>query len=191
MQKTLLIIVLAALCLNFKAKSQTSDKPITSLAIGDTIPEAVWHISLQNIYQTGNKKTITLNDYRGKVIILDFWATWCGTCIARFPHVDSLNKVYQDQVQFILVNTSSRDSNEQKVRAFTIRWIASHQEISVPIIFQKKVFNSYFPCHVLPHYVWIGADGRIKAITEWTLLNKQNIESLIAGLPLNLPVKVW
>ncbi|OKS85897.1 TlpA family protein disulfide reductase [Mucilaginibacter polytrichastri] len=191
MQKTLLIIVLAALCLNFRATAQ-GQNIIKPLVIGDTIPNGIWKIPLQVINERLGKKTITLNDYHNKkLIILDFWATWCGTCIAKFPHIDSLNRAYQNQVQFILVNTSNRDSDKQKVRAFIGRYIANHQALSVPIIHQKKSFNSYFPCHVLPHYVWVGVDGRIKAITEWTEVNKQNIESLIADLPLNLPVKDW
>lgn len=191
MKKFILTIVLASLCLFFKANAQSQHNNIKPLTIGDTIPEAIWNMPLQVVNHPQGKKTITLNDYRGKLIILDFWATWCGTCISRFPHVDSLNKVYEKQVQFVLVNSSNRDSDKQKVQAFTSRYIANHPTLSMPMVFQQVAFNDYFPCRVLPHYVWVGTDGRIEAITEWTLVNKKNIETLIAGLPLNLPVKGW
>ncbi|WP_157278253.1 hypothetical protein [Olivibacter sitiensis] len=49
---------------------------IQQLNIGDTIPEALWHLPLQvvNHPPTGGKDTITFNDYRGKAIILDVWS---------------------------------------------------------------------------------------------------------------------
>ncbi|HAT92785.1 MAG TPA: TlpA family protein disulfide reductase, partial [Sphingobacterium sp.] len=49
---------------------------IKSLQIGDNIPEELWHLPLQIVNHPDRKGTTTLNDYRGKLIILDFWATW-------------------------------------------------------------------------------------------------------------------
>src|SRR5690606_22197853 len=65
---------------------------ITALNIGDQIPDALWNTPLQVINHPDGKDYITLNDYRDrKLIILDFWATWCGSCIKNFPKLDSLN----------------------------------------------------------------------------------------------------
>ena len=40
-----------------------------------------------------NKKTIKLNDYRGKLVILNFWATWCAPCKKEMPHLDTLQSI--------------------------------------------------------------------------------------------------
>ncbi len=44
----------------------------------------------------------------GKVYVVEFWATWCGPCIAAFPHLSELQKEHQDSVQFIGVNVWER-----------------------------------------------------------------------------------
>src|SRR5690606_32513427 len=83
------------------ALSTDSIKP---LKIGDTIPGALWNLPLQMVKagQEGST-TVMLKDYKGKLIIIDFWATWCTPCVAMIPKVDSLQQAFAPQVQFISV----------------------------------------------------------------------------------------
>jgi thiol-disulfide isomerase/thioredoxin len=49
---------------------------------------------------------VTLSDYKGTVVVLDFWATWCGPCIGSFPKMQELvNKFENDNVEFFFINT--------------------------------------------------------------------------------------
>ncbi len=48
-----------------------------------------------------NLEAATLASLKGKIVVLDFWATWCGPCIASIPHTNELAAKYQDKVVFI------------------------------------------------------------------------------------------
>ena len=54
---------------------------------------------------TGND--VRLSDFKGKVIILDFWATWCGPCIASMPHTDEIAAKYADQGVLVVASGTS------------------------------------------------------------------------------------
>jgi thiol-disulfide isomerase/thioredoxin len=69
-------------------------------------------------------KAVKLDDYKGKVVILDFWATWCGPCKASFPAMKKLQEAYTNNpnVKIVFINTLERfktlDENISKVKEF-------------------------------------------------------------------------
>jgi len=62
-------------------------------------------------------KAVKLSDYQGKVVILDFWATWCGPCLGSFPGMKKLVEEYQNDpsVAFVFVNTWQDEANKEQV----------------------------------------------------------------------------
>src|SRR5690606_538187 len=86
-----LLAVLTSMCLYAvkQVSAQQAEPAATAVAdikplqIGDTIPEYLWQLPLQVVNHPKGQETITLNKHRGKLIILDFWATWCVLCLKR------------------------------------------------------------------------------------------------------------
>lgn len=68
--------------------------------------------------QTLSGETVRLSDYKGKKVILNFWATWCPPCKAEMPHMQNYYEHHNDEVEIIAINLTSRDNGVDKVQSF-------------------------------------------------------------------------
>jgi thiol-disulfide isomerase/thioredoxin len=77
---------------------------------------------------TADGKTVSLSDYRGKVVVLDFWATWCGPCFASFPHTaDVAKRTAELGAVFLAI-----DSDD--ARPLFDTWVTGHPQFA-PVVF--------------------------------------------------------
>ena len=154
-----------------------STDSIKSLKIGDTIPNALWNLPLQMVKagQEGST-TVTLNDYKGKLIILDFWATYCSPCVAAFPKMDSLRNLFPDDLTILPISLQDKP---------TVVAFLDNMQKRVPIkgfsLVNEKPLLKFLPHQEIPHYVWIDQRGSVKAITDGEEVNTANIKALLAG----------
>lgn len=164
------------------ARSQSPEKQeavsggeIQPLQIGDTIPEELWNMPLQVVNHPEGKETITLGDYRDKkLIILDFWATWCAPCIAMFPKMEALGNSYKDKLQILSVAGESRE---------VVIDFSKKREISQPE--EKRIFSAlglqklmgWFPHRMFPHYIWLSGDGVFLGSSDASQITSANIEA--------------
>ena len=83
------------------------------------IVETAYDFTLKDI----DGRDVSLHDYKGKRVVLDFWATWCGPCKASFPGMKKLVQKYQDDnsIVFLFVNTWERVKDKTKNAADFIR----------------------------------------------------------------------
>ena len=66
-----------------------------------------------------NGDTVQLSDYRGKKVILNFWATWCPPCRAEMPHMQEFHENNADgDVVILAVNLTAQDNGEEAIRSF-------------------------------------------------------------------------
>ncbi len=101
---------------------------------------------------------LSLSAYKGhKVVVLDFWATWCGPCRQSLPVVSQLAQNYRSRgVEFFAVNMAENDSE--------IRRFLQQNGIQLPIAIDPNgSLASSFGVTGIPHLVIIGKDGTIKA----------------------------
>lgn len=67
--------------------------------------------------QDATGKSVSLEAYKGKIIFINFWATWCPPCIAEMPSIQKLYVDYQDKMVFLFVTTDSFE----KANAFMVK----------------------------------------------------------------------
>ena len=110
----------------------------------------------------------------GKVIILEFWATWCGPCVAAIPHLNELAEKFKDKpVQFIAITAEDKATIEKFLRKRPLNaWVA---------LDTNNAMNKAYAVTGIPHTVVLDKNGRIAAITYPTDLMETNIANLLAG----------
>jgi thiol-disulfide isomerase/thioredoxin len=153
---------------------------VKPLSIGDTVPGII----ITNVYNYP-ASTIHLSDLKGKLVILDFWATWCSACIKNFPKMYGFQTKFKGQLQFLLVNTKSTKDDKTKIETFFNKRRNVYQ---LPSVISDTILNSLFPHKSIPHYVWI-KDNRIKAISSDEEINQENIVAVINDQKINIPEK--
>ncbi len=158
MKKLTTWVVLAMLCLNFRATAQ-EDLTERGLQPGDPVPSSAG-----------------LSAYQGKIVILDFWATWCAPCRKMVPLMDSLQTAFSGKVQFVSITYES-----QKVAAPVLAKLRKRSASGVVEIYADQLLRNMFPHRTLPHYVWIGPDGKVKVFSEFTDITAVNIARALKG----------
>lgn len=165
-------------CGRHQSASQTPTK-IKPLQIGDVVPDIVFHHMLNY-----KDSTARLSDFKGQAIILDFFATWCGSCIEALPKLENLETKMGNKIQVLAVSYEPR----KKIASF-LEKNPIGKDCNLPFVAEDTVLKKYFPHRIIPHEVWIDLTGRVAAITTSQYVNANNIERLLSGKALNLPLK--
>ncbi|OXE37358.1 MAG: thiol:disulfide interchange protein [Phenylobacterium zucineum] len=116
---------------------------------------------------TGNQKRIA--DFRGKVTVVNIWATWCGPCVLEMPTLDKLAEAYKNKP--VAVVTVSLDGERQKDRAFAfMSKFANLDFYRDPKM--KLPYDLIPPTSAMPTTVIYGKDGvekgRIMGPADWS-----------------------
>lgn len=110
----------------------------------------------QFILKNAKGEEVTLDDYKGQKIILNFWATWCKPCREEMPLFEEVDQAYDDVV-VLAVNMAHQDSGQEKVAQFL-----QAQNLTFPVVFDETgdVAKAYEIIN-LPGTYFIDEQGKI------------------------------
>jgi len=100
---------------------------------------------------------IALEDLRGKVVLIDFWATWCPPCVESVPEIRNLYKRYSKEGNFVIIGISS-DDDEQEWRDFT----AKNKMVWPQYRDKDHRIVSAFGIRAFPTYILIDHEGIVR-----------------------------
>ena len=104
-----------------------------------------------------NDNVVHLEDYRGKVIFLNFWTTWCPACLVEMPSMEKLHQEFKEK-DFVILAVDMQEDSEQ-VKKFKARF-----KLSFPILLDTDgVVAAYFGVNAIPVTYFIDRAGYLYA----------------------------
>ena len=144
-----------------------------ALKIGDVVPEEIWTTPLPMV--NSPNKTTTLAKDRDKLILLDFWATWCSACLKGFPKMEDLQKQFGDRLKIIPVTSQDRGTLEKFFTSNNGQRFASLQSVV-----GDQHLKKLFPHVGVPFVVWI-KDGKLLNTTDGDQVTVNTVAELLSG----------
>jgi len=117
---------------------------------------------------TSAGENISLNELKGKVVLLDFWGTWCGPCVASVPSLRNLNKQYANNSSFVMIGVSS-DGSEEKWKDF----IGKEKMVWPQYLDRERTVIRAFRVNAFPTYVLLDPEGVIRFRATGNSLDKE------------------
>ncbi|HMQ00865.1 MAG TPA: redoxin domain-containing protein [Cyclobacteriaceae bacterium] len=145
--------------------------------IGTKAPELEFHHILNYESQTAQ-----LSDFEKKIVVIDFWATWCASCIEAFPKLERLQKDFNNDLQIITV------TNEPLER---IEKFLQKKSLSLPIVLDTdRSIATHFPHRMLPHTIIIDKQRVIRVVGSSKDINEDVIHKMLANEKVSIPEKI-
>lgn len=152
----LVLIILVSISLNVFGTDYNTDRSLSGTTTnnynikfaGDNAPD----FALKSV----DGKTIKLSDYKGKVVIIDFWATWCPPCRKGIPDLISIQKDFKDDVVVIGISLDAEKTIKD------VPGFVKNYGINYPIVYgDEKVVTAYGGIEGIPTAFVIDKKGNI------------------------------
>jgi len=123
-------------------------------------------------------KNIKLSEFRGQVVMINFWASWCGPCRKEMPLLEKLYKKYK-ALGFVILGVNVDDKPKQAEA------LLKQIDINFPILFDTdKKISAKYKVTAMPSSFFVDRDGKLRSehkgyLPEYELLYKNEIKKLI------------
>jgi thiol-disulfide isomerase/thioredoxin len=166
---------LISFCIIVSSASAQS-KIVKPLKIGEAVPNLTF--SMLNY----KKASAKISDFKGKILILDFWSTWCANCIEEFPKLTTLQEEFKDSI--VILTVGFQQFSENNILHFINTRKGTERELKLPtavIAANDKTLEKLFPHQGLPLEIWIDKKGKFIAATDQFCVTFENIHKLLTG----------
>ena len=165
-----LVIVIGGSMLLYRNLGQNID-------LGELVPtESISQNAAPDFTVTdGDGNEVKLSDFRGKGVVLNFWASWCGPCKSEMPHFQEAFEEFREDVQFLMVNMSDAFGDSRA----DAQKVLEQNGYTFPVFYDTKAECAYgYGISGIPVTVFIDADGNIVSM-KTGMISKTDLERRI------------
>lgn len=141
--------------------------------IGEKLPESFWNKTLEVVNYSG--KTLNLKEDKDKLILLDFWNTWCSGCLLNFPKMEILEEKFKGKLKVLAVSNQDRGTLEKFFSGKN-----GQRYKGVVSVTGDKMLHEFFPHVGVPYIVWI-KDGKVINTTDAEQVNENTVGEILKG----------
>lgn len=166
----LLVVLLAACTSSAERTARSTVKPVGAR---QTAPE----FALKDV----NGATVRLSDYRGKVVLLNFWATWCGPCKFEVPWFIEFEQANKDR-GFAVIGVSMDEEGWEVVKPFLAEWNVNYRTL----LGNSIIAQLYGGVDALPTSFLIDRDGKVASAHQGLIsksVYQNEIQELLSAQP--------
>jgi thiol-disulfide isomerase/thioredoxin len=173
------------------ASNESANVAAPNTAVAETkdskfppVPTGLYQAAIKDL--DGNE--YTLEDKKGKVVLVNLWAIWCGPCIAEMPHLREMQEKYQDK-GFEVLGLNTGDDGGETESVENIRAFVEEKKLNYPIGYaDEKFFGEMIKLTrmaAIPQSVLINRDGKMTGIFKGggqRVINemKQSVEKVMS-----------
>ncbi len=112
------------------------------------------------VLDSNTGKPIKLSGYKGKVVMINFWATWCGPCRQEWPLLESIYKQYKNQ-DFVLLGVNVEPDSKPAGE-----WLKK-QPVTFPVLYDvKSQVSDLYKVTGMPTTVWVDKKGNLRLVHQ-------------------------
>jgi peroxiredoxin len=179
-----LVMIAAGLLVDAATLAQNRASQTQRTAPDIMLPEHDRKLAPEFSLSSAEGKPITLSSYRGKVVLLDFWATWCGGCKLEIPWYMEFDQKYRPQ-GLVVIGVSMDADGWKAVRPFLAQKRDSetggNTAMRYPVVIGNDALASQYNLTSMPMTLLIDREGRI-ALSHTGVVNKADFEANILRL---------
>ena len=113
------------------------------------------------------------DDLRGRTVVLEFWATWCGPCLAAVPHMNELATEFKDEVVFIAITDEAEEKTRRVRERIPMRSVLGFDT--------DKSMHRDYAVRAIPRTIVVDDKGFVAAITHPNQLTSERLQRYIDG----------
>lgn len=163
-------VILVVLLTTFGLKPSS-----TSESIAQKVGYEIGNLAPDFTLKTLDGKTVSLSDYRGKPVYINFWTSWCPACKEEIPEIQKFYEQYKDRVAVLAINITYSDKMKD------IQNILKENQVTFPVLLDEKSTNSVtdrYGVYAIPASFFIDEKGIIRAHHEGAMTLKTLEENL-------------